>query len=456
MKNKFILILLLSTLSVTSSCSYINGSSTSDSKEDFIQGNYSYTYTSKLSNSIDILDYSYGELSYNGYETTKGMQLGSKNNPIKDFHIQINLNEYVTIKSIGLELSMGSNGTGQVSCEVSDYTSDVKTFSNNTPKSYEFTNIDKYTDKFTIILNSTNQGAVYLKSLNLDLLISSTNSKFNTGSITDPSLPTDPDFSTTSSSSSISSGEIIVNSLLGESMVSVSLPHRYEPIIKEQYYTTFNLNLTGDSLRRELNTKNAVKTEFSYGDSRYALGYLDEDPNNLGHIYSIYDGENYESKWDSGSTWNREHVWACSHMVLDGANRPENETKNQMSDFHNLRANSTDVNSKRGNLFFKKVDGNIDSNYFYPNTSESGGDHRGDVARILFYMYVTYSELFLVNNPSSYTDKSKIMGHLDDLIKWNKEDPVDEFELQRNNRIYIFQGNRNPFIDYPELVDKLF
>lgn len=48
------------------------------------------------------------------------------------------------------------------------------------------------------------------------------------------------------------------------------------------------------------------------------------------------------------------------------------------------------------------------------------------------------------------------MGYLSTLLEWNKEDPVDDFEIQRNNRIYEYQGNRNPFVDYSDLADKLF
>ena len=42
------------------------------------------------------------------------------------------------------------------------------------------------------------------------------------------------------------------------------------------------------------------------------------------------------------------------------------------------------------------------------------------------------------------------------ICRWDELDPVDEFEIQRNNRIYEYQGNRNPFIDYPELANKIY
>lgn len=92
------------------------------------------------------------------------------------------------------------------------------------------------------------------------------------------------------------------------------------------------------------------------------------------------------------------------------------------------------------------------------------------MARAIFYMAVRYSKyeenspwLKLVENPTEVNcttaetkDKPAEFGVLSTLLAWNKEDPVSEFELGRNNFVYNVQGNRNPFIDYPELADILF
>jgi ribulose kinase len=48
------------------------------------------------------------------------------------------------------------------------------------------------------------------------------------------------------------------------------------------------------------------------------------------------------------------------------------------------------------------------------------------------------------------------MGNLDALLAWHIEDPVDDFEMYRNQKIEAFQGNRNPFIDHPEFADKIY
>ena len=95
---------------------------------------------------------------------------------------------------------------------------------------------------------------------------------------------------------------------------------------------------------------------------------------------------------------------------------------------------------------------------------------KGDVAH--FSHGNMYDGLTLTNDVSKLVDDSKTnykpegayMGLLDVLIQWHKEDPVDEFEMYRNEFIYSGiaydpsgkeiapQGNRNPFIDHPEYV----
>lgn len=72
---------------------------------------------------------------------------------------------------------------------------------------------------------------------------------------------------------------------------------------------------------------------------------------------------------------------------------------------------------------------------------------------LVFYMAVRYG--FTVDNRGVINSEAR-MGKLDDLLKWNELDPVDPYEIRRNNIIYDFQKNRNPFIDHPELVKYVF
>ena len=151
--------------------------------------------------------------------------------------------------------------------------------------------------------------------------------------------------------------------------------------------------------------------------------------------------------------------------IADDA-RPTASTKNHSSDLHNLRVACRGVNLYHSDKYYSTIPS---SESIFPNVTHDDvtgmhtyqGDHRGDVARILFYMYVTYDELILTDNTNQMEDDKNAnykysMGILSSLIEWNNLDPVDDFEKQRNDRIYQYQHNRNPFIDYPSLVESLF
>jgi endonuclease I len=67
------------------------------------------------------------------------------------------------------------------------------------------------------------------------------------------------------------------------------------------------------------------------------------------------------------------------------------------------------------------------------------------------YDFLTLVE-FEGNEEAGYYE----MGDLSTLIEWHENDPVDDFEMNRNNVIESIQGNRNPFIDHPEFVNKIW
>jgi endonuclease I len=179
----------------------------------------------------------------------------------------------------------------------------------------------------------------------------------------------------------------------------------------------------------------------TYGDARYMLDETDRDPNQSGNIILIYLGTSVSGVWDSGNTWNREHIWPQSLLGVSA----DNSTVNSASDLHNLKPSNPAENSSRGNKFF--------GNSTTSETYEPRDEVKGDIARILFYMDIMYDELSLIvaNEGNTYQ-----MGNLDALLAWHTEDPVDDFEMYRNQKIEAFQGNRNPFIDHPEFVDKIY
>ena len=188
----------------------------------------------------------------------------------------------------------------------------------------------------------------------------------------------------------------------------------------------------------------------TYADAKVALAEADKDPNDSSKVLTIYSRDSVTGAWKSGNEgWTREHVWPNARLGMD---RVSESDWNQASDLHNLRTIVQRINSSRSDKYF---DYTTDENSYYP-----GEDDKGDVARILFYMATRYPFLELVDYDideyDAYEPTGAKMGKLSVLLEWHNEDPVDEFERNRNEVIYAWQNNRNPFIDHPEFAVKIF
>jgi endonuclease I len=154
--------------------------------------------------------------------------------------------------------------------------------------------------------------------------------------------------------------------------------------------------------------------------------------------------------WCNGK-WNREHVFARSL-----SNPPLTTTDpGPGTDIHNLRAADSQKNSERSNRFFADGSGNsgiIEGGLYFP-----GDEWKGDVARIIMYMYLRYPGQCNAVNSAAGPITYAIQNDMPDLLlEWNQEDPVSDFELTRNDVIYYYQGNRNPFIDNPYLASLIW
>lgn len=223
-------------------------------------------------------------------------------------------------------------------------------------------------------------------------------------------------------------------------------------------------NKTGEDLFNELreivtNMHNPV----DYGEARYALEVADRHPHDESKVLTIYDRDKIEGPWNHPN-WEREHVWPNSKL---GVIRADNNHINQASDLHNLRAIVPVVNQRRGNRYFVNTNLNspighqVGDGTYYP-----GNEDIGDVSRIFLYMVVRYDDLKLTNdhnllrlgdiNSNNNTVETAYMGRLDVLYDWHMIDPVDDFEIRRNDVIEDYQGNRNPFIDHPELFKEVY
>jgi endonuclease I len=202
-------------------------------------------------------------------------------------------------------------------------------------------------------------------------------------------------------------------------------------------------------------------------DTWKVLKRSDYDTLNPKNVILFYTGKSVNSslEYSDGKGWNREHVWAVSHGKFG-------ENKTMHSDLHNLKPSNSMINPGKGNKDFdnggkrfKSKDGELTECRFNNHSWEPRDCDKGDVARILFYMAVRYEgddgnpDLELadqVNTASLTTPGKGFYGKLTTLLEWNKLDPVDEFERRRNNVIFKYQKNRNPFIDHPEYADLIW
>ena len=203
------------------------------------------------------------------------------------------------------------------------------------------------------------------------------------------------------------------------------------------------------TLRTLMKTTHTKQT--SYDNCR---DYADETDceNGNSSIITLYTSyESSQSEYSGGSGWNREHVWPKS---LGGFN-----TSGAGADLHHIRPSENKTNSDRGNLKYGEVNG---GNASKGNLSGIVGGYKGsyyepldnvkgDVARICLYVYVRYGgELSKCNSITN------VFQSVDVLLAWCELDPVDTWELGRNEVVQNIQGNRNVFIDYPEYAWLIF
>ncbi|MCX7001264.1 MAG: endonuclease [Candidatus Sumerlaeota bacterium] len=238
--------------------------------------------------------------------------------------------------------------------------------------------------------------------------------------------------------------------------------------------------LTGNDLRLALHNIIHNHTHLSYDSKvKEVVAEADEDPDNSMNILDIYKNVSYD-KTSYPDAWNLEHAWPKSYgFAVDGAcNYP-------YSDCHHIFACDAKYNSARGQKIYDDCLSGCTTyavigfpefaNLANTNSWEVCPHRRGDVARALFYLDVRYEggihddtgcpepDLILTNYPNEIVDSKTnfspaYMGILDTLLKWHTEDPVDDLERHRNDVIFKpqYQGNRNPFIDHPEWVQKIW
>ena len=230
------------------------------------------------------------------------------------------------------------------------------------------------------------------------------------------------------------------------------------------YYSSIDSSDSGSALMTKLhNLMDTTHTNYITYDSLFNH-YKNSDAYPNGNVKCFYSGTNAYNK-----SYNREHVWAQSlSNSLFG-------TDHAGSDLHHVRPAKSEYNSMRSNAVFGPIFGaktgankiayeKGGSCYGTRYVFEPADAIKGDVARIIMYVYVHYSTGAGGNSQSYYGPLyfSSIMGSLNStecislLRKWNAEDPVSQDEITRNNYAYSVQNNRNPFIDHPKYADRIW
>jgi Endonuclease I/Secretion system C-terminal sorting domain len=232
------------------------------------------------------------------------------------------------------------------------------------------------------------------------------------------------------------------------------------------YYASLE-GLSGTALKQAVQNiiaNPAVVRAHTYGDITDILKKADQNPLNSNQVWLMYKEiprakYDFQTSSNNAGKWNREHIYPQSRGgftdgtsdIADGIDiwlpTNANDILAGHADAHHLRAEDGPENSIRNNKDYGLTG--------YNGPVGNQNSWKGDVARAVFYMAVRYNALSVVNGDIPDTTVGQL-GDLTTLLSWNTLDSRDDFEMNRNNYIYTWQINRNPFIDYPNLADYIF
>lgn len=270
------------------------------------------------------------------------------------------------------------------------------------------------------------------------------------------------------------------------------------------YYSSSSTQYNGTQLLGQLHDliSSTHKTYTTYDDNGKNLyqqntdQWYDANGNKVsGYLRDFYSGVKWPNAWaaTAGNTsggYNREHVWCQSLSTPSGSSSQLWGTTGGGADMHHLRPTEVRINSTRNNNLYGEVGSSRDSYKVYSklgtNTTYALGGYyndgvfepidsvKGDAARILFYVYTHYNSYKVSAAFGSYASTngsgdssyfgtnelpitnvvkaSSASAAWSMLLSWNELDPVDSMEMKRNEQVAVYQGNRNPFIDYPDLA----
>ena len=243
------------------------------------------------------------------------------------------------------------------------------------------------------------------------------------------------------------------------------------------YYRKAN-GKTCVELKAALKTIIANHTKLGYGNLWAAyeqVDYIEGDTNADGHyrVFDYYSDKTFYFNGDSSSVsgMNKEHVvpkswWGGSTSIPVG------------NDLIQVIPSEAKANIAKQNYPLGVVVGtpsfpnsNSDPNTRVKTGQDANGDmvfepcdeNKGDFARIYFYVATCYPDVAweertdaIVSFVQEDYPTFKSQDFVDMLLQWHRQDPVDEWEQTRINRVYEVQKNRNPFVDFPELAEYIW
>lgn len=241
--------------------------------------------------------------------------------------------------------------------------------------------------------------------------------------------------------------------------------------LKKSYYQTAD-GLKKEALKTALGNIIADHTKISYGDLWKAyekVDYVETDRNADGQ-YRVFDYYSDDPHYFNGdgtavSGMNKEHVvpqswWGKGTSINVGCDlmqvMPSQSTANSSKGNYCLGIAKTKVKVVNNRM---KTGKNENDDYVF----EPCDEYKGDFARVYFYVAVCYPNVAwetsvqgteVAFKRESYPTLKSDFQTL--LLQWSRQDPVSEWEITRNNRVYGEQNNRNPFVDFPQLAEYIW
>ena len=290
-----------------------------------------------------------------------------------------------------------------------------------------------------------------------------------------------------------SSSQIVSSPVESEPQPSSQQPQ--SDVLYDGYYNSLVSWTNGEDLKNQLHTiiRNGYQPlSYNKSVSNYLTNiHADHSKYDFEYLNVLYSQDDvFKSRSNTG--WQREHAF-CASLMCGSLTANAVKYKGRATDFHNLFAASTNGNTSRGNKNYgyanalslsyvdRTVSNGLDGYSYDETTFEPADCDKGRVSRAIFYMATMYKDdefdavnninmkgLRILENPVFF-DSNKpyedfAIGNLGDLLEWNNDYDVDYLEMQHNISVYkdvdnldgYAQGNRNPYVDFPGLVDYVY